>query len=146
MFELDERLATDTCWLGDFPLCRALLMLDANYPWLILVPRRAGLKEIYSLSEQDQQQLMVESNAVAELMSEVFSADKMNTAALGNMVPQLHLHHIARFRHDAAWPKPVWGCVPLKHYENSRLSERSTLLKKAFLSANLHFEAHSGGA
>lgn len=141
MFELDERLAADTCWLGDFPLCRALLMLDANYPWVILVPRRAGRREIFELSPQDQQQFTVESSAVAEAMTRVFSAEKMNIAALGNMVPQLHIHHIARFGNDPAWPKPVWGCVPSKPYEKAQLLTLSNTLKQAFLSANLHFEA-----
>lgn len=141
MFELDERLAADTCWLGDFPLCRVLLMLDANYPWLILVPRRAGLTDLHQLAEQDQQQFMRESSCVAAIMMRLFAADKMNVAALGNMVPQLHIHHIARFREDLAWPKPAWGCVPAKRYDNADLSERSAALKQAFSAANLHFEA-----
>ncbi len=141
MFELDERLAGDTCCLGDLPLCRVLLMLDANYPWLILVPRREGLTEIFELSQDDQRQFMQESSAVAELMAGLFSADKMNIAALGNMVPQLHIHHVARLRGDAAWPKPVWGCVPPLKYETIVLSRRTAELKQVFLAANLHFEA-----
>lgn len=146
MFELDERLAADTCWLGDFPLCRALLMQDANYPWLILVPRLAGLKELFELSPQDQQQFMLESSLVAASMMRLFSAEKMNIAALGNVVPQLHVHHIARFQDDAAWPKPVWGYVPARHYENAELQARTGALKQAFLVANLHFEAQGGNS
>ena len=140
MFQLDERLEADTCWLGDFPLCQLLLMCDANYPWVILVPRRAGVTEIYQLPLQDQQQLMLESSSVADTMMRLFSADKMNIAALGNMVPQLHLHHIARFRGDPAWPKPVWGCVPSKHYDEVLLQERSEALKQGFSNTNLHFD------
>lgn len=140
MFELDKRLAADTCWLGDLPLCRLLLMLDANYPWLVLVPRRAGMTELHELSESDQHQFMCESSEVSEIMTREFSADKMNIAALGNMVPQLHIHHIARFHNDAAWPKPVWGCVASMAYEKVLLQERVSTLKQAFSDASLHFE------
>jgi len=109
MFVLDPRLDNDTHLIGDFALCRALLMNDARYPWVILVPRITGLTEIYQLSEADQQQLMIESNTVAKALSELVSADKMNVAALGNVVSQLHIHHVARYQADEAWPAPVWG-------------------------------------
>ena len=143
MFELDERLDADTCWLGDFPLCRVLLMRDANFPWLILVPRRVGVTEIFQLEGQDQLQLMLESSCVSGVMMRLFSADKMNIAALGNMVPQLHVHHIARFRSDLAWPKPVWGCVPPKHYDEALLQKCLEALKQAFSTTNLHFEVRT---
>jgi diadenosine tetraphosphate (Ap4A) HIT family hydrolase len=108
-FELHPRLKADTFALGDFPLCRLLLMNDAQYPWCILVPRREGAREIYRLHEQDQQQLLRESAQLSRAMMDAFSGHKLNVAALGNVVPQLHVHHIVRFPGDAAWPGPVWG-------------------------------------
>lgn len=121
MFQLHERLAGDTIRLGSFELCEVLLMNDANYPWLILVPRRKDIREIHQLDEADQQQLMRESVFVASRMQTHFKAGKMNVAALGNMVPQLHIHHIARFTGDIAWPKPVWGMFPGKSYTAEEL-------------------------
>lgn len=116
MFELHPRLAQDTFFVGDFPLCRLLLMNDANYPWFILVPRRPGLREIYELEHRDQQQLLVESSQLSRLLNKIFQADKLNIAALGNMVPQLHIHHIVRYQTDQAWPNPVWGMFPAQPY------------------------------
>jgi diadenosine tetraphosphate (Ap4A) HIT family hydrolase len=109
MFKLDPRLQQDTLFIASFKLCDALLMNDTRYPWVILVPRIAGLTEIYQLSERDQQQLMRESNTVAQNLAEFVSADKMNVAALGNVVSQLHIHHVARYQQDESWPDPVWG-------------------------------------
>ena len=129
MFELDDRLKADTVEIGDLSLCRVLLMNDAQYPWVILVPQRENVREIFELSDADQHQLMRESNAVAKAMSGHFKAEKMNVAALGNMVPQLHIHHIARFSHDAAWPKPVWGLHPPMAYGEAELAERISALK-----------------
>lgn len=108
-FALHPRLAADTTLLGDLPLCQVLLSKEALGPWLILVPRREALKEIHHLPEADQIQLMRESSAVAALLEQDYQADKMNVGALGNLVPQLHVHHIARFENDVAWPGPVWG-------------------------------------
>ncbi|UTV29231.1 HIT domain-containing protein [Photobacterium atrarenae] len=108
-FALHPRLAADTTLLGNLPLCQVLLSKEALGPWLILVPRREALKEIHHLSEADQIQLMRESSAVAALLEHDYQADKINVGALGNLVPQLHVHHIARFEHDVAWPGPVWG-------------------------------------
>lgn len=116
MFELHPRLAEDTLAIGDFPLCRLLLMNDASYPWFILVPRRAGIREIFELAPADQQKLLRESSHLSQVLNSLFQADKLNIAALGNMVPQLHVHHIVRFRHDRAWPKPVWGLFPATPY------------------------------
>lgn len=116
MFTLHSQLAADTFEIGNFPLSVLLLMNDANYPWFILVPRRADIREIYQLDGKDQQQLLWESSALAEGLSAQFQADKLNIAALGNMVPQLHLHHIVRYRTDPAWPAPVWGHRPARHY------------------------------
>lgn len=108
-FTLHPRLAADTTVLGDMPLCRVLLSKEALGPWLILVPRRDNLTEIHHLPEEEQVQLMRESSAVAALLEKDYQADKINIGALGNLVPQLHVHHIARFRSDIAWPGPVWG-------------------------------------
>jgi diadenosine tetraphosphate (Ap4A) HIT family hydrolase len=108
-FELDPRLAADTFLVGDTPLSQLLLMNDARYPWLILVPRRSDVTEPFELSETDQAQLWQESMRLGEAMKAHFAADKLNIAALGNQVAQLHVHHIARFHIDDAWPGPVWG-------------------------------------
>lgn len=116
MFKLHPRLAQDTSVIGDFPICRLLLMNDANYPWFILVPRRAEMQEIFELERQDQQQLLKESSHLSQVLSKIFQADKLNIAALGNMVPQLHIHHIVRYQTDQAWPNPVWGLFPTKPY------------------------------
>lgn len=130
-FELDPQLAADTVVLGKFPLSLVLLCRDANYPWCILVPRRKGIREAYHLSAEDRIQLSNESCHLAEVMADLFVPDKMNVAALGNMVPQLHLHHVARFKDDAAWPKPVWGMVDAKAYTEDELEERVSRLRSA---------------
>jgi len=109
MFQLDPRLEQDTFVIGEFELSRVLLMNDARYPWIILVPREVGVTEIFELSEQQQQQLMMESNYVAKQLKALVHADKMNVAALGNVVSQLHIHHVARYIQDESWPAPVWG-------------------------------------
>ena len=121
MFELHPRLQADTRILGDLPLCRVLLAKDSQYPWLILVPRVANLREIHHLLPEQQQQLMQESCAVATLMEQALRPDKINVAALGNLVPQLHLHHVARFSSDAAWPGPIWGAYPAIPHEAQAL-------------------------
>ena len=108
-FELEQRLAADTVLVGETPLNQVLLMRDARYPWLILVPRRSDVTEPFELSEVDQAQLWQESMRLGEAMKAHFAADKLNIAALGNQVAQLHVHHIARFHADDAWPGPVWG-------------------------------------
>ncbi|MNK40785.1 HIT domain protein [compost metagenome] len=125
MFELHPRLQADTQILGDLPLCRVLLAKDSQYPWLILVPRVAGLREIHHLLPEQQQQLMQESCAVAALMEEALGPDKINVAALGNLVPQLHLHHVARFSTDAAWPGPIWGAHPAIPYQAQDLRQQA---------------------
>ncbi|MEH6550236.1 MAG: HIT domain-containing protein [Pseudomonadales bacterium] len=109
MFYLDRTLKKDTYWLGDFPLSRLLLSRDANYPWFILVPRRNGVTEICDLTDADQRQLLKESSSLSHLIRDLFMADKLNVAALGNVVSQLHVHHIVRYKDDLAWPAPVWG-------------------------------------
>lgn len=115
-FALHPRLAADTFTLGDLPLCRLLLMNDAQYPWCILVPRRDNAREIYRLDEADQLQLLRESAQLSRALMAAFAGHKLNVAALGNVVPQLHLHHIARYPGDPAWPGPVWGRHPPRPY------------------------------
>ena len=122
MAELHPQLQQDCLVLGRFPLSHLLLMKDANYPWFILVPDREGITEIYQLSENDQSQLLLESSFLAEFLMKRFNGDKMNIAALGNIVPQCHLHHVVRYHSDAAWPAPIWGKVPAKVYSEEVLN------------------------
>ncbi|WP_417222551.1 HIT domain-containing protein [Amphritea sp.] len=122
-FELDARLNNDCITLGDFPLSRLLLMNDAHYPWFILVPRRADVSEIYHLSHADQAQFLHESSFLAENLHDVFDADKINIAALGNVVNQLHIHHVVRYEGDAAWPAPIWGVCPATPYSAAQVEE-----------------------
>lgn len=129
MFSLDSRLQQDCLVLGDFPLCRLLLMNDANYPWFILVPRREDVSELFQLDVSDQQQLWLETTRLAEALKDAFVADKMNVATLGNVVSQLHMHVIVRRREDPAWPGPVWGRHPARPYgseEAAAVRERLT--------------------
>ena len=109
---LHPQLERDTVNLGDLPLCRVLVIQDANYPWLLLVPRRADVVEIIDLDEVEQAQLMTETTRVSRVLREITKCDKLNIAALGNAVPQLHVHVIARRKTDAVWPRPDWGAVP----------------------------------
>jgi len=116
MTELHPQLAQDCFEIAQLPLCRVLLMNDAHYPWIILVPKRDRVTEIYQLNEQDQQQFMRESSAISQALHRSTNADKINIAALGNVVPQLHIHHVARFKSDPAWPAPIWGKVSPSPY------------------------------
>ena len=118
-FQLDPRLAADTFLVGETPLSQVLLMNDARYPWLILVPRRSDVTEPFELSEADQAQLWQESMRLGGAMKAHFAADKLNIAALGNQGAQLHVHHIVRFHVDAAWPGPVWGVGSAVAYEEA---------------------------
>lgn len=108
-FRLDPRLDQDCLSIEDWPLCRLLLMRDARYPWFILVPRIAGARDPIDLDATDHARLWAESARLSQAMRRAFSPHKLNVAALGNVVPQLHVHHIARDVGDAAWPAPVWG-------------------------------------
>jgi diadenosine tetraphosphate (Ap4A) HIT family hydrolase len=116
-WSLHPQLARDTVPVGDLALARVLLTDDANYPWLILVPRLPGLVEIIDLEENGQVQLIAEIAAAARALKAITECEKLNIAALGNQVAQLHVHVIARRRCDAAWPKPVWGAAPPKAYD-----------------------------
>lgn len=108
-YELHNQLAEDTETVGSLDLCDVLMHKDTRTPWLILVPKRANIREIHHLEMPDQLQLMKESSAVAQAMEDAFQPDKLNVASLGNMVPQLHVHVVARREGDIAWPGPIWG-------------------------------------
>ena len=131
MFALDSRLKNDTLFLGDLPLSRVLLANDSHYPWVILVPRRAEVSEVFQLDASDQQQLWKETTQVASALNTVFAADKINVAALGNVVKQLHMHVVARFETDAAWPGPIWGKLPATPYCADGLAEMKARLDVA---------------
>jgi diadenosine tetraphosphate (Ap4A) HIT family hydrolase len=123
LFTLHPQLAKDGIELAQFPLCKLLLCNDSAYPWFILVPKIANISEIYQLDWQDQQQLLNESSLLSELLMQVFAGDKMNVAALGNVVEQLHVHHVVRFKSDAQWPKPIWGQQALTPYSDNEVAE-----------------------
>ncbi len=137
MYRLDERLEADTIFIGRLPLSQVLLMNDSRYIWLILVPARIDTFEIYHLSEADRIQLAKESSWTQEKLADRYAPDSMNVATLGNVVPQLHMHHVVRYKDDAAWPGPVWGngkAVPYTPEELSkRVHEIKTLLGARFV-------------
>ncbi|MBY0420266.1 MAG: HIT domain-containing protein [Pararheinheimera sp.] len=131
VFELAPEFERDSLWLADWPLCQLRVQNDANYPWFILIPRRVGMVEIIDLTDEDREQLWRESAHLSAFLKSAFQAKKLNVAALGNMVPQLHMHHIARYETDSAWPAPVWGKVPSKAYTETQwqqLKQKLTLL------------------
>jgi diadenosine tetraphosphate (Ap4A) HIT family hydrolase len=131
MYQLHRQLKQDTHRIGQFELCDVLLMNDARYPWVILVPRVANMRELHELSDEQQKRLMLESSFTAKTMVELFSAHKMNVAALGNMVEQLHLHHVARFPTDATWPKPIWGVGNAEPYSDMAANVMLSQLRRA---------------
>ena len=131
-FSLDPRLAADGIGLGDLPLSRLLLMNDATYPWLILVPRRGGLVELTDLDAAERHLLMDEIALVSEALKAVTRPVKLNVAALGNMVRQLHVHVVARFEGDPAWPGPIWGRVPARPYAEASARDVAERLAAAF--------------
>ena len=118
-FKLAPQLANDTIELGKLTLCKVLLMNDSQFPWIILVPQRANIIELYQLEADDIKQVQAESLMISKLLMQHFNGDKLNTGALGNMVPQLHLHHIVRFKKDPVWPKPVWGNISAIAYSTN---------------------------
>ncbi|PCI60093.1 MAG: HIT family protein [Gammaproteobacteria bacterium] len=123
LFTLHAQLQQDCIELAELPLCKLLLCNDSNYPWFILVPRVHNIAEVYQLEWQDQQQFLNESSLLSELLMQIFTGDKLNVAALGNVVPQLHVHHIVRYKTDGCWPKPMWGqqvCIP---YSDEKLAK-----------------------
>jgi diadenosine tetraphosphate (Ap4A) HIT family hydrolase len=132
-FQLHPQLAKDCFVISDLDLCRLLLMNDKNYPWCILVPMRVGKKDLYELSSAEQIQFIKESSRLSTVMMQLFRGKKMNVAALGNMVPQLHIHHIVRNEGDACWPKPVWGQVAALPYAELEALEVMARIKAEML-------------
>lgn len=130
-FAIDPRLAADTRPVGELSLSRLLLMDDARYPWLILVPRIAGARELLDLDEADRGMLLGEISLVSRALEALFKPDKLNIAALGNVVPQLHVHLIARYQADAAWPRPVWGVGEREPYADGACDARIAALRDA---------------
>ena len=129
-WELDPLLERDTVAIGDMPLSRVLLIKDATYPWLLLVPRRDKIVEIADLDMIEQAQLMSEIAHASRVLKAHTGCDKINVAALGNVVSQLHVHVIARSRGDAAWPKPVWNAVPPRDYDSRDLEKLLASLRQ----------------
>ncbi|MGD8589086.1 MAG: HIT family protein [Chromatiales bacterium] len=122
-YQLHPRLAEDTVAVDNLELCEVRLLNDSRFPWLILIPRKAGISEVYQLDRADQKQLILESSLVSEILKEVVSADKINVGALGNLVPQLHWHVVARSKSDACWPGPAWGCGKSVAYQNKTMQQ-----------------------
>lgn len=123
-YSLHPRLNEDCTVIGQFELCQLLMMNDAHYPWFILVPMQADISEIYQLNEENQQMLLAESSFLSERLMAHFKADKLNIAALGNIVPQLHVHHVLRYTSDPAWPSPVWGHGEAVTYDDEEMKKR----------------------
>jgi diadenosine tetraphosphate (Ap4A) HIT family hydrolase len=132
LFALDPRLAADTAPVAEWPLCQILLIRDARFVWLVLVPKRAGASEILDLSPGDRTALSAEIDRAAAGLRRAAPCDKLNIAALGNVVAQLHVHVIARRKTDAAWPKPVWGLPNPEAYDDAELGDLIRRLNAAF--------------
>lgn len=131
MFTLHPQLDADTFLVGRLDLCQVRLMNNCLFPWVILVPERPDIREIHELNSSDLTLLYSEITSISSNLSSLFKADKMNIAALGNVVSQLHVHVIARYHHDPAWPKPVWNAVNGQPYGSVEAQERIQLLKSA---------------
>ena len=131
-FTLHHRLQEDTIEIIRLKLSRVLLMNDSSFPWIVLVPEREGVQEVYELSIEDRSVLIEEIAAASEIIRQLYSPDKINIGALGNLVPQLHIHVIGRFRTDRAWPGPVWGSGPARPYQTEKLETVCAGIKKAF--------------
>ena len=132
-FELHPDLKRDGILIGEFPLSLVLLINDSAYPWCVLIPQRSGIKDAIDLDAADYDQLSVESRLFSVALKQIFSAEKLNIAALGNMTPQLHVHHIVRSSSDAAWPNPIWGFQPLTAYT----SEQIDSIRESLSAANI---------
>jgi len=133
-FELHPQLAKDSFSITKLSLCEVRLINDRQFPWIILVPQRVDISEIYQLEAEDIKQLNTESLSVSELLMQHFKGDKLNVAALGNVVPQLHIHHIVRFESDIAWPAPVWGKQAMQPYSEQKREDTLTELSELFSS------------
>ena len=122
-FTLDPQLEQDTVLVADWHLCQVRLMNDSRYPWVILIPKVEDVYEIHQLADEQQQLLLGESVRLSKALEQLFAPHKLNVAALGNMVRQLHIHHIVRFEDDASFPRPVWGVGDAVPYEGEALNE-----------------------
>lgn len=122
-FKLHADLKRDGIEIGTFALCRVLLIDDATYPWFVLVPQVSGLRDTIDMTPEDHAKLWQESKLFGTAIMQIFGGEKLNVAALGNMTPQLHIHHIVRLASDPAWPGPIWGVKPLKAYTNFAVDE-----------------------
>jgi diadenosine tetraphosphate (Ap4A) HIT family hydrolase len=129
-FQLHPRLKEDCIAIGRLDLCQLLMMNDSQYPWFILVPRRADIKEIYQLSKSERHILTEESSYLAENLAVLYKADKINIAAIGNLVPQLHIHHVVRYQSDKAWPAPVWGRFAAVPYTQQQIIDNIAQVKE----------------
>ena len=132
-FNLHSDLSRDGIYLGSFPLCQLLLINDSAYPWFVLVPQRENIRDTIDLSKTDYDALWAESHLLSTAIMKLFNGEKLNVAALGNITPQLHLHHVVRFAADPAWPGPIWGVQPLQPYSSQQIEE----IKTQFASAQI---------
>jgi len=138
-FQLHPRLQQDSIAIGAFSLSELRMINDSQYPWFILIPKKANISEVYQLSDSEQQLLQQESSILSKGLAQLFKADKMNIAAIGNIVPQLHIHHIVRYKDDIAWPAPVWGkfdAVPYTPEQIKKMKSQITAQFKDNLSGN----------
>ncbi len=138
-FQLHPQLTQDCVEIGKFDLCRLLLMNDSQFPWFILVPEVADITEIYQLTAEQRKLLVEESSFLAKTLHTTYKADKLNIAAIGNLVPQLHVHHVVRYRTDKAWPAPVWGKFPAVAYTQEELTSTVSLITNALGCADIKF-------
>ena len=128
-FQIDSKLKQDTYFVSDLGLCTLLIMNDSNYPWFILVPRRFNIREIYQLSNEDRFQLDYETNLISETLASYYKADKMNIAALGNIVSQLHIHIVVRKKTDLLWPETIWGKKSPLFYGKEDIENTISIIK-----------------
>ena len=129
-FQLHPRLKEDCITIGRFDLCQLLMMNDSQYPWFILVPEKADIKEIYQLTKPERLTLTEESSYLAENLVTLYKADKINIAAIGNLVSQLHIHHVVRYQTDKAWPVPIWGKFDPIPYTRQQISDNVARVKE----------------
>jgi diadenosine tetraphosphate (Ap4A) HIT family hydrolase len=130
MFKLNERLANDTFEVAEIANCKLLLLNDSRYPWLVLVPMQENVTELYQLSDEFNQKISKTINLIAQKISKEFKTDKINIGAIGNVVSQLHIHVLGRFKKDLAWPNPVWGHSPAVPYTPEQAQEQIAKIKK----------------
>lgn len=142
MFELHSRLKADTIAIGDLNLCQLRLMNNALIPWLILVPKCPDIREVYELSDQQQLALTQETSLISELAMQTFHGDKLNIGAIGNLVPQLHVHIIVRYESDPIWPKPVWGNIDEHPYTEEEVKLVRETLQTAVQRKLAQFRRH----